>query len=900
MPVLLMLFSVGAWGQDVTSFLTNADLSVDVRDVIENDNGWSTTGLTAQGKSTDSKHVNVVEFWGDNAKSFSMTQDVTLPKGTYRLVVNAFYRPGGSGGDSNNEVYIKAGDQKLYMPYLSSRDEISGNTLFDDGGLEKIYNNLSQDLQRASNAFARGLYYNVLSFTLDNEKSINIGIVGTFTKNDSWTAIGPIRLYKVSNNELQINNTTLVKYAEDKFACSLINHRDNSDDIYMPIWNTIGWDGLIKMYLGGWKYQRADEDGKQVTIPLKDGTRTVKIKSKYTSALSNVYPKTQFYYMLKGNYDGDGKFYYKDTDGELGYGCQADYWQVPKNDDNYYEGYPEPYFDGYSINSFASDNARSEYLAANTIPRHVYTLEKRGNKFGKGNPFTVPCFGGFMKFEPETNGTVVLYVLQNGIVDLSSSKKENGTETYELLAKATWRPTYIVDELGNLLQDEQVAGDGGVTAEVNGQMIYVGWDGTYTGYENGLPNPGDEGRLPNFKSAVNTMLDKLTDEQREWLIGKKRTDADITNNDYYWTTGGTVMKVMPPKHSGDGWVSINKAFIKYTFKVKAGKSYYVFNNDSKIGFCGYEFKPEQTDWKAPIEINEDNVAYPAGQYKEVKLTRSFKPGWNAICLPFSVTESQMRKAFGTTKDGVKQETYELVTYNGAKAVEDGEVSTDGSVIAHFFHHAYQDILAGYPYMLYIDKDADIFKNGSGIKTLTFNNILIEDDIEMATFNKSTDYIPEYVCQYKDNKVTSGTETEGKRIRNFNEGDFTFVGNFGTTTVSKGSYVVYSNGVEKGETGIKYVPTATPMKGLRSHLKATPAQNVKEMRRIIGTNFAEVFDESAWDDATVINDLAAEMGFFSERENVYSVTGQLVRQNSTSLVGLPKGIYIVNGKKYFVK
>ena len=35
-------------------------------------------------------------------------------------------------------------------------------------------------------------------------------------------------------------------------------------------------------------------------------------------------------------------------------------------------------------------------------------------------------------------------------------------------------------------------------------------------------------------------------------------------------------------------------------------------------------------------------------------------------------------------------------------------------------------------------------------------------------------------------------------------------------------------------------------------------------------------------------------------NVYSINGQIVKSNSPSLSDLPKGIYIVNGKKYIVK
>ena len=38
----------------------------------------------------------------------------------------------------------------------------------------------------------------------------------------------------------------------------------------------------------------------------------------------------------------------------------------------------------------------------------------------------------------------------------------------------------------------------------------------------------------------------------------------------------------------------------------------------------------------------------------------------------------------------------------------------------------------------------------------------------------------------------------------------------------------------------------------------------------------------------------------EDGNVYNLNGQVVRKNATSLEGLAKGIYIVNGKKVSVK
>ena len=35
-------------------------------------------------------------------------------------------------------------------------------------------------------------------------------------------------------------------------------------------------------------------------------------------------------------------------------------------------------------------------------------------------------------------------------------------------------------------------------------------------------------------------------------------------------------------------------------------------------------------------------------------------------------------------------------------------------------------------------------------------------------------------------------------------------------------------------------------------------------------------------------------------DVYSVTGQLVKKNATTVKGLAKGVYVVNGKKVLVK
>lgn len=60
----------------------------------------------------------------------------------------------------------------------------------------------------------------------------------------------------------------------------------------------------------------------------------------------------------------------------------------------------------------------------------------------------------------------------------------------------------------------------------------------------------------------------------------------------------------------------------------------------------------------------------------------------------------------------------------------------------------------------------------------------------------------------------------------------------------------------------------------------------------------VYQEGTTD---IQNILGSEQGQDSQAANaVYNLQGQLVRQGSSSLVALPKGVYIVGGKKYLVK
>lgn len=190
---LLALSVVGMNAQtDITSqYLQNADLS--------SLSGWNYSSYTDW--RTDAS-VPVIE-WFDATKTVRLTQDVTLPAGSYRFVVGAFYREGSNGNGTNTNVYLQAGDDKLYVHALTASEysDIHGSKYSG-----------SSDLYRAANAFSIGDFSNTLDFTVSEEQTLTLGINGIINTSSTWVAVGAIKLYSISKDDLL--NTYRDKVAE--------------------------------------------------------------------------------------------------------------------------------------------------------------------------------------------------------------------------------------------------------------------------------------------------------------------------------------------------------------------------------------------------------------------------------------------------------------------------------------------------------------------------------------------------------------------------------------------------------------------------------------------------------------------------------------------------------------
>lgn len=117
-----------------------------------------------------------------------------------------------------------------------------------------------------------------------------------------------------------------------------------------------------------------------------------------------------------------------------------------------------------------------------------------------------------------------------------------------------------------------------------------------------------------------------------------------------------------------------------------------------------------------------------------------------------------------------------------------------------------------------------------------------------------------------------------------EGEIKFVGNYENgKQLAEGDYFIDAN------RNLFYSANGTEtMKAFRAIFVSTAAAAAKTMFFSIRGNSGET---------TGIEDVKTLAG---KTFDVYSIDGMLVRKNATSLSGLAKGVYVVNGKKYIAK
>lgn len=339
----------------------------------------------------------------------------------------------------------------------------------------------------------------------------------------------------------------------------------------------------------------------------------------------------------------------------------------------------------------------------------------------------------------------------------------------------------------------------------------------------------------------------------------------------------------------------NTDYVKHSLNVEPGKTYYIFSNTTGLGIVGFYFEPyvnhdgtergriyvgvneEAYKLKAgeayalPANVNRTETITSPGENGDVSYTikysqkavkvnlrRAFNANqWETICLPYSMNQVQMEQVFG---EGTR-----VVLL---RDVQDQEHSVDNKVTMTLVCHENQDILAGYPYLI---RPTQPVPNG----------------VETISSLPTTAPTPLVINSVGPNTNSYADKTYGG-MTNWN-----FKGHYsGSVDVANGSYVV-SQGV------LKLVAGTTKISGYRAWMENAIPSQLKRVQLFIGADGEE--DDSATDvDEISIDDLLEQSGIFTNESTVYGINGQVVRKNATNLNGLPKGIYVVNGKKYIIK
>ena len=276
------------------------------------------------------------------------------------------------------------------------------------------------------------------------------------------------------------------------------------------------------------------------------------------------------------------------------------------------------------------------------------------------------------------------------------------------------------------------------------------------------------------------------------------------------------------KEGTDASYTINKlAACRYGFDVKAGKTYVLFQNNETLGFYGFTFGASSTE-ATNVSISQNNgYTYEAKNNATVTLTKPLKANvWNAICLPFSMTEQQVRNAFG---ENARIAEFKKVDESGKKAV------------ASFGMHYYQLITAGKPCLIKPSQVSDTY-------TISGVTIDAEKALTIVDSNKK----------------------------------FDFVGTYAPTTMPTNSHFLGSN-----DGKLYYITTAKNISGLKAFLK--PADNNSGAKLSIAFDSTVNDQDNNTTGIEAIKDYTdKEAANSSANKGIYNINGQFVGTNPAIL------------------
>ena len=607
---------------------------------------------------------------------------------------------------------------------------------------------------------------------------------------------------------------------------------------------------LVKMTFGGWKWgTNPDQNNHTYTMPNKDKPLT----DSWSAATTEGVDKLEGY----------------------------DYW---------FEGTQD-----------AVDESKALTGTIYGTPRYGWFVSPTRDASGKttaSHPYTLPVRGSFMTFEPTMNGTLSIYILQNGAwntnrADTYKDPDGEGTITFSKgqIVAGEFRPHafHVVNQRGLTVQEFSPNYSVETKQKVN-KDYYCMFKGDEGFNQTKYDDPHNVARWKEFSDYMSEGEQQRCHDSWKNGEGGTQTIIELDNGSF---------------------LAIEKGIAKYTFHVTGNETYYFFSNFSKMGFAGASFLPDESQPQEKVEgktstlelsdvtaynkitatekgtiegttlkdytykIGETEIAPVAGvsipQFYSIKLNRTFKPNqWTTLTLPFNLTEEEVQRIFGA----------------GTQLIQLNKGTINGNAARlEFIYHEIQNVLPGHPYLIKPtgvevdetnDATASVDKDGDGnitaftVYSKCVNPFISQVDIDCGAYTfKGT---PGYCTADK----TNNNNVPGYSV-NYVENDI---------FISEGNGKLYVSG------GSSYG------KGYRAWIAKDASASAAKISSI-----SLVIDNPGDDDdnETTTIDMADvdpdALNALGVATGVYNLNGQKV---SDDMHNLPKGIYIVNGKKIIRK
>lgn len=736
--------------------------------------------------------------------------------------------------------------------------------LIYDGEDVSSYFNYTYDITSTSTANQQNVNGNMLTYYPKNAGTYTVKVSATVKKNEKDPTLDYTDVYAaptsitftldvnatyirpvVKLNPVSVNMYTGTR--EDAPDVTITNYKDNSvidESNYKVSWTTFT-PGICKV----------DANGNIEAVSEGDGEVRVTVtgdKMESTTAFLKVLVDDPAMFRVKGTgtYGNQTRMWNQDktlsvvlggwmfpnpvatngptspTHGPSTEGLSADFhWGTDKN----LSSLPKWKLTGfdYYVVGDKNRNARQEN-GSNALPEttNIYSADfKSYTGTIKDKMFNVPCSGSFLEFNPATNGKVTVHIFQNGAFDSGVYRPQ--------------RRVFVMDEAGNFVESEAhiETTSGKPTGGIQPISSYK-WD----------LNPKGKDTAPTIE------------EVRSHFNGIPNTfdmTANAFKNDVYESLLST--EIVPNAAAGKGngslgWSVLADSPVTYTFNVKAGKTYYLYNFGSKIGFYGFSFDKDETEPTVDqvnydaetATANNEVVKTAEGHVAQVKIARKMVANrWTTCVLPFSLNVHQVDAIFG--------DTYKSGSENGTQILYFDHIEGNK---AYFVRHAYNTIVAGKPFLIKPTKEVTSI-NTADVKVYPY--VTIENTTPDAWCESNG-----YVWTSSYNKI------------NIVKNDY-FIG------ASDGKFKAYS-------------AASGTVKGFRGFLKAKLTEGAKPKMLSISTSSITDGNDG---ETTGIEDLiiTADGELMPANSRVYNINGQLVSEDASNFQSLPSGIYIINGKKY---